>query len=725
MRKQMVMALAVAIAIIFCLTALLPALMPVSEAKQDKISPTEEELAMAEAVGMGEYAMDVDLTLSYDPDLNCYVDEFGRGVWRPAGSDADYNAAVWIKEEMERIGLQNVEMEPFPVHGFTVNAPTYVQVISPIETEEILGAVPSGVPGTVQNPNADPDGGITREVVYVGLGTKQDYIGKDVTDKIVLVDVLVDEMYWSNFPHMQAELEGAAGIIIHWLDYQQGPGYIYTADSEARLSDGVAIPMITVSHLHFDMLKELSLAGPTTVKMWADCEVTIPDVSYNVVGYIPGTTNPEELIIHGAIYDKHWYGFHHHISDVAAMMQSAKALIDSGYQPSCTLVYVAIGAEEYGWTDTLNAWAIGSHFHAHYDHPDWGGTTRAHIEYGGSLLGDYTVSLSGNPGTYQWRQQVISTINNYFITHEPWSDYYVPATTRVGGLPSTWIDSWNYGTSGMETMAISTRGSDLYDGMYHCQNDTGIVSAEALAMNAIAGGINTIRLDRALLAPYNFAKWADFIEGTIDEDALKAAGVSMGQINAELNKLEQLGDQVWDLIKSTEYTENADEINSLLMQASKEIFSRLIIVGGWGDESMLRHEHYQVDTVQLRAAIEGLEDGDINALWELLWVYAGYYALNVDYEVYYHFIIECTSPDYPGLMWGDQGREAHFTDIYLELYSLLDKMSTGDTDYSAEICSLTEKYELAEDNLEESADILLDTLMTVNGMLKEVKDMLK
>ena len=681
---------------------------------------TAEELAFAAAVGAGDYAMEVDLVMSYDPALNSYVDEEGKGLWRPAGSDADDAAALWMKAEMERIGLQNVAIEDFPVHGFTPNAPAYVQVISPTPSEQFLGAVSSGIPGTVQQAYADPDGGITREVVYVGMGSKHDYEGKDVAGKIVLVEFTYNEMYWLNFPHMQAELKGAVGLIVNWLDYQQKEDSIYTADSEARPT----IPAINVSRKTFATLKELALAGPTVVKMFADCDVTIPDTSHNIVGYIPGTTNPDELIVHGAIYDKHWYGFHHHISDVSAMLQMAKALIDSGYQPSRTLAFVAIGAEEYGWTDTFNAWAIGSHFHAHYDHPDWGGRSRVFVEILGSLLGDYTVSLGGNPGTHPWRLSVISVINEFFTTHEPWSAYYQPAGTRLGRLPSTWLDTFNYGTSGMETMTISSSGSDLYDGCYHCQLDDGIVSAEALALNAIASGLNTIRMDRALIEPCNFAKWADYIKRTVHENAMAAAGISTGRLDAELSKLEKVGDRVWDRAKDLTEFDDADAVNVLLMQATKDIFG-LIMVGGWGDESILGHEHYQNDTRALRATIEGLEEGNIDAIWNLFDVYGGYYVWNVDYEVYHHFYIEGTAPDYPGLMWGDQGREAHFTDVYQEFYALYDKMLAGDTDYSAEIALLQPKYDTAVANLVEKTDKLLTTLIRVNARLAEAEALLK
>ena len=704
-------------------SVLLTAIPPIYGAKPSLL--TQEELNFAEKVGTGEYAYEVDEKLSYG--FGCYSDELGRKLWRPAGSDAEYETALWIKGEMENIGLQNVAMEPFPVHGFTPKAESYVQVISPEPSGRMLGGVCGGLPGTVQSPNHDADGGITREVVYVGLGRRQDYEalsarGISVEGKIVLVDVYSEEMYWLNMPHMQAELEGAVGLIVHWLEYQQVENSVCVHDSESRPT----LPAITVSHNNFAILKELSLAGPTMVKMWADCELTIPDKAYNVVGYIPGTTHPDELIIMGAIFDQWWYGSYQHESDVSAMMQCAKALVDSGYKPDRTLVFVAISAEEYGWTDTLNAWAIGSHFTAHYNHTDWAGRSRAFIEFSGSLKGDYTVSLSGDPGTYMYRRSVISEINEFFTTHAPWSAYYVPASVGLGGLPGPWTDRFNYGTSGMETMSCSSRGSTLYNGMYHTQNDTmEIVSAEALAMNAIANGINTISLDRAPLAPYNFAKLAALIGGTINDDAMRAAGISTAPIYAELNKLQTLGDKVWGLIQSGKASKNIDAANALLMQATKELYSTLLIVGGWGDEQMLRHEHYQVDTTQLRATIEGLEAGKIDALWNLLDVYCGYYAYNVDYAVYYHFIIECTSPDYPGLMWGDQGREAHYTDIYPELYSLMDKRMTGNTDYSAEIASLQAKYETAVANLEVSVDTLITTLSTMNTMLTTVQVLLK
>jgi hypothetical protein len=88
-------------------------------------------------------------------------------------------------------------------------------------------------------------------------------------------------------------------------------------------------------------------------------------------------------------------------------------------------------------------------------------------------------------------------------------------------------------------------------------------------------------------------------------------------------------------------------------------------------------------------------------------------------------MIEATSPDYPGLMWGDQGREVHFTDVYQEFYALYDKMLTGDTDYSAEIALLQPKYDTAVANLVKKTDQLVTTLARVNDRLTAAEALLK
>jgi hypothetical protein len=714
MKNRILWTLTVALLASFLLTALQPAYGP---QPPEPSLLTQEELAFAEAVD-GDYGYWLDERLAYH--FGNAIDDQGREWFRNSGSPAQDRAAEWLASEMTNIGLKEVEKEPIPCHGWTFKG-AYVQVVDPIVGPKWLAGGDAGIPGTVQSPNADLDGSITREIVYVGLGRKQDYEGKDVRGKLVLVDIVDEEMYWLNFPHMQAELEGAIGLVCHWIipGYQDKPGSITTHDSEARPT----IPAVNISNEDFEALIALMDTGPVQVKLWCDAEVTIPDTDWNIIGCLPGTKHPDELILFQCIYDTYWYGAVHHISTVAGMMTLAKALIDSGYEPDRTLVFI-IAQEEFGWTDTINAWATGSHWLYHYNHTDWGGRTLARISVGDAVKGNYRVRLSGGPETYEWRQSILPLLDEFFTTHMPWSAYYMPpAETGLGYMPSTWGDTFSPISMGIPCMGGGGGGNNLYVDVYHVNLDTvDWVSGEAIAMNAITAGLNGIRLDHVLLAPYNFENLANLIRDSLDENALNGAGIQIGPITGAISHLRSTGKRVWDLIQSPKKTESADSVNALLMQTYKTIWSRLLIVGGWGDTSMFRHEQYQWDSLMLGEAIKALKVGQAaDAMMSLRLVNGMWPAVNVDYGVFYHFMVEGTMPDNPNLMWGDQGREAYFTDVWHEYFSIQEKAAAGNADYSAEIASLQAKYETAVRNLEDSVDILLIALSEAYNLLVTVQ----
>ena len=53
--------------------------------------------------------------------------------------------------------------------------------------------------------------------MYLGKGTEADYEGKDVTGKLVLVDINQRDEWWINYPVYQAHLKGAAAVIaVQW-----------------------------------------------------------------------------------------------------------------------------------------------------------------------------------------------------------------------------------------------------------------------------------------------------------------------------------------------------------------------------------------------------------------------------------------------------------------------------------------------------------------------------
>ena len=73
-------------------------------------------------------------------------------------------------------------------------------------------------------------------LMYLGKGTAADYEGKDVTGKLVLVDINQRDEWWINYPVYQAHLKGAAALIA-----VQSGGY-GEIDDEALNAQDIAGP---------------------------------------------------------------------------------------------------------------------------------------------------------------------------------------------------------------------------------------------------------------------------------------------------------------------------------------------------------------------------------------------------------------------------------------------------------------------------------------------------
>ncbi len=675
---------------------------------------TADELAFAREVGVGEYAYGVNQVYAYE------YGEFEMPLgeaWRGAGSGAAHEYAAYLKAEMEDIGLKDVEMEDFPVHAYSYGGAS-VQITKPTPGTVWLAAGHGGLPGT-------PPEGIEAEIEYVGMGTRFDYADKDVTGKLVLIDVSEEEMYWLQYPLYEAELHGAIGAVVHWIEYQDVEDSVVTHDSECRTT----IPAVCVSHKNAEYLKDLIMTSsePVEVKIWCDAEIDYDGTAYNVYGYIPGTVHPEEYIVIGDHYDKWWYGASDDGSGVSRLLGIAKAMVDSGYEPDRTIVFIATDAEEYGWTDTEFDWALGAWWSIFDQHRDWAGKTRGYFNLeGGGDSGATSVYAWGTPETQLFRKSLLKLFDEWFMKNRPWSAYYSRSVEWTEKFFTTWADGFSWGAAGIPVMDVGSWRSFEYSGYsYHTQTDTmEWISAESLAMSIIANGIAAIELDRALIAPYSFQKKADDIEKNMNYDVLGEAGVDTSWLNAALGEFYDAGDELWSEIRATRYSENADEVNQLLMQAEKKLQSELQMVGGY-IESMYPQEHYEDDTWYMREGIYSLEEGNIDrALMWLSWVYGMYTGRWVSHDNYEYMQLDRWNLDNFNQFWG-RGRTAQIIDIWYEYDSLLQKKAAGDWDFSDEIASLQEKYNIVVENLQKAVDEMAQTLVDATEMLYDARALLE
>jgi len=675
---------------------------------------SEEELAFAKAVGVGDYAYGIDEVYAYE--YGEFEMELGE-AWRGAGSAPAHEYAQYLQDEMTRIGLKNVEQEGFPVHAYNYGGAS-VQIVGPEPGVVWLAAGHGGLPGT-------PPDGLTAEIVYVGLGTRFDYPAEGVDGKLVLIEVSEEEMYWLQYPLYEAELHGAIGAVVTWIEYQEVEDSVVTHDSEARTT----IPAVDISHKNAEYLKNLIMTSddPVRVKIWCDATIDFDGIGYNVYGYIPGTVHPDEYIVIGDHYDKWWYGASDDGSGVARLLGIAKAMVDSGYEPDRTIVFVAQDAEEWGWVDTEFDWALGAWWSIFYQHKDWAGKTRGYFNLeGGGDSGATSVYAWGTPETQLFRKSMLRLFDQWFMNNEPWSAYYHRSVEWTEKFFTTWADGFSYGAAGIPVMDVGSRRSFEPSGSsYHTQMDTmEWISAESLAMSIISNGIAAIELDRAVIAPYSFQKRVDDIQKNLNYDQLRLSGIDTKALDAALKELYMVGDDLWNMIRSTQYSANVDEVNQLLLAAQKTLQSSLQTVGGY-IEPMYPQEHYEDDAWFLREGIYSLEDGNIDrALMWLSWVYGMYTGRWVSYENYKYLQVDRWNIDDFKQFWG-RNRTAQIIDIWHDYDSLLQRKAAGDWDFDAEITSLWKKYDMVISDLQSAVDKMTKTVMDTTVTLNEAKALLE
>jgi hypothetical protein len=111
-----------------------------------------------------------------------YRDAGHSKYWgRIRGTSADRETAEWLAAKFQSFGLTDVRLQPFR--------------LKPQWMPESWGVVLTGVGKTIElssaqpgyDANALPPGGVDLEVVYVGLGTDADFLGRDVKGKAVLM----------------------------------------------------------------------------------------------------------------------------------------------------------------------------------------------------------------------------------------------------------------------------------------------------------------------------------------------------------------------------------------------------------------------------------------------------------------------------------------------------------------------------------------------------------
>lgn len=630
------------------------------------------------------YRGKVDVDYSYDLALRMEEIRSNEDLgYRTAGSDAELATGDMLKEEMEKIGLQNVTKDAFTLDTWTF---TKAQLTFADNT----GAEHMAQLGGYQT-DFVTDGPRQFTVINGGQGTEADLSGLDVAGKLVLVDINQRDNWWINYPAYEAHLAGAAAVIA-----VQDGGYGEVSDDALNAQDvcGPAdAPAFSMSRTEAELLKgAMDEKGEITVTLDADSRVGKNGQTYNIVGTIPGK-DLDSMVLMSAHYDSYFAGFQDDNAAIALMMGIAKGLIDSGYQPEKTLVFCAMAAEEWGVSDTRYDWSTGAYNEIFRVHPEWVGKVIADI--------NFELPAKNDGEAHQVRSSYeLKTFLETFRSTVPLVDGVYPDGVEVIVPTQTWSDDFSLSIAGVPSSVTALR-DEFAMSHYHSQFDNrDTYSREAFLFNHYLYGMLMIAYDHCAVSPLDFSVRLNALRDSMDPDILTEAQIQA--LNEALDQAETAANAAWakvsqvdeaygealeagDAAKTEEMIAQTRKLNADVLAAFKyaeDAFVRLT----WEDVSIFPHEHSQNNLLALQGAAEALAQGDCAlALDEYLYlVDNNWYAYDWSRGTYDHFTDYVRNQSADRLMWG-AGRVQGHEDLFDLIRGLQEKTGDSGADLTAEL----------------------------------------
>ena len=665
------------------------------------------------------YLSKVDVDYSYNLALKLEEIRSNEKLgYRTAGSEAELATGDMLKEEMERIGLQDVTKDAFTLDTWTF---TKAQLCF----EDGAGEEYVAELGGYQT-NFVTDGAETFTVIDGGQGTEADLAGLDVTGKLVLVDINQRADWWINYPAYEAHLAGAAAVIA-----VQDGGYAEVSDDALNAQDICGpsdAPAFSMSRTDAKLLRAaMDENGEANVTLDADSRVEMDGTSYNVIGTIPGR-DTESMVLMSAHYDSYFAGFQDDNAAIALMMGIAKGLIDSGYQPEKTLVFCAMAAEEWGVSNTRYDWSTGAYNQIFRVHPEWVGKVIADINFELPAMNEGTADQIRT--SYE-----LKTFVDGFKSTVPQVDGVFPDGIEIIVPTQTWSDDFSLSIAGVPSSVTALRGG-FAQTHYHSQfDDRDTYSREAFLFHHNMYGLLMMAYDHCAVSPLDFSTRLSALRESMDDTVMTAE--QMDALNAALDEAEAAAGTAWakvseanaayqqaldagDTDKADELLAEAREMNANVLAAFKfaeDSFVRLT----WEDSSIFPHEHSQNNLLALEGAAEALKQGDsAAALDEYLYlVDNNWYAYDWSRETFEYFTDYVLNQSTDRLMWG-AGRVQGHEDLFDVIRSLQEKYGDSSADYTAELARLDQAIETQRTMLNEQVEHEVSALEALTAQLMQI-----
>ena len=277
---------------------------------------------------------------------------------RLSGSLGAEKAVAWTKEELEKLGLDKVWLQPVMVPKWVRGIPEFAY----IETKpgNTIKVNICALGGSISTPST----GLKAKIVEVSSVEELEKLGRDkIKDKIVFFNRPMDASLINTFESyggcvnqrysgaMEASKFGAIGVIVRSMNLRIDDLPHTGSMTYGDIAPSDRIPSAALSTKHADLLSGMLRLNSNIQFYFKQNSKQLGDVlSHNVIGEITGSEYPDEYIVVGGHLDS-WDlgdGAHDDGAGCTQSMEVLRLLKLSGIKPKRSIRVVLFMNEENG-----------------------------------------------------------------------------------------------------------------------------------------------------------------------------------------------------------------------------------------------------------------------------------------------------------------------------------------------------------------------------------------
>ena len=286
-------------------------------------------------------AMKIKATIGEITAISRKSRDDGNQYWgRIPSTPYDRMTEDWVMSQFTKLGLKDVHRQEIAMKPLWFPTSWSAELIADGKAVSLKSAFP-----ITESPGTKGDG-ITAPVVWVGLGTAADFLGRDVRGKAVMIYSIATpggrdhSADWSDAIR-RANDAGAALILVEM-------GFPGNAQSEPEGAVGTSAPTITLTPDDANLIRE-AIEGnqQVSLRLKLATEERRGEKTGNVWGVLPGAS--EEQILLMAHTDSFFEGAMDNASGIAMMLDIARhyAALPQARRPR-TLVFLTTADHHHG-----------------------------------------------------------------------------------------------------------------------------------------------------------------------------------------------------------------------------------------------------------------------------------------------------------------------------------------------------------------------------------------